>query len=424
MTVSETSGSGVSRKRTVATAWLVFLVAILAVGAFAYYTQLSTGLIVTNMRNVVLWGLYMVTFIFFVGLSAGGLIICSSVCVFGAERYRPLARLGALLAAVCVVIAVMAVVADMGRPDRVLNLFTNSQFQSPLIWDLIVISTYLAISLITLWFMCRADFVRRGSRLALGSKDLSEGAIERDYKMVKGIAFIALPTAVLIHSVTAWIYGLQIARPWWNSALLAPVFLASAIVSGLSLLILTALIARRFRVMSFNMDIMPDLGKLLATVVAVDIFLKFTEILSRVWPSAKVELAPLLEVMMGSFSPVFALEWTLGGIIPFIILAYPKTRRNVTALALSSFLLIIGVFAYRVELLLPGFVGPHLAFPPGLSFGEYFSGIGSYVLRGQYFPSWIEFAVTAALMAFGALVVTIGAKIIPLEWSEQTSDQK
>lgn len=399
-------------------AWLAVLVVMLAVGAWAYGTQLLTGLIVTSMRNVVVWGLYMVTFIFFVGLSAGGLIISSSTYVFGAERYKPLSRLAVLLAAVCVLVAALAIVADLGRPDRVLNLFTNPQPNSPLIWDLAVIFAYLAISLTDFWFMVRADLVRRGSVLAFGSKDISEKAIARDRKIVKTISFVALPTAVLLHSVTAWIYGLQIARPWWNTAILAPVFLASAMVSGLSLLILTSLIALRSGVLARghqHLEAISEIGRLLMVVVLIDFFLKFTEILSRAWPAAEAELTALLNVMTGTFSPFFLLEWTLGGIVPFVILAYPRTRRTTLGLAVSSFLLIVGVFAYRVDLLLPGLVAPDLAFPPGLSLGENLPGIGSYALRGQYFPTWIEIAVTAALIAIGALIVTIVSRIVPLE---------
>ena len=133
MEKSELVGKVASLKSPAARIWMAFLVAVLGVGAWAYYTQLTRGLIVTDMRDIVLWGLNMVTFIFFVGLNAGGLIICSSVCVFGAHQYRPIARLGALLAAVCIVIAAAAVIADLGRPDRLSNMIHSAQIQSPLI---------------------------------------------------------------------------------------------------------------------------------------------------------------------------------------------------------------------------------------------------------------------------------------------------
>jgi len=117
------------------------------------------------------------------------------------------------MALVCVAVAAATIVADLGRPDRVLNLFLFPQFNSPFLWDLIVITSYLAISLVDLWFMCRADFARKRSIFAFGSRDISDRAVERDKKIVKAISFVALPTAIMLHSVTAWIFGLQTARP-------------------------------------------------------------------------------------------------------------------------------------------------------------------------------------------------------------------
>jgi molybdopterin-containing oxidoreductase family membrane subunit len=403
----------VSGMRPSSLAWLGFLAATIAVGGWAYLIQFTTGLIVTDMRNVAIWGLYMVNFIFFIGLSAGGIIIAASTYVFGAERYKPVSRLAAFLAAVSVAVAVFSIIADMGRPERALNLFFFAKLESPLIWDLIVISSYLGISMVDVWFMCRADFVRKGSFLAFGSKDISDESIKRDKKIVKAISFVALPTAVLLHSVTAWIFGLQIARPWWNSALLAPVFLASAIVSGLALLIVTALAATRLNLIRVEAGVFRDLAKLLAAIVPIDFFLKFTEVLSRLWPASPVELEPLMLVLTGPYSLLFIVEWTIGGIVPFIILVYPKTRNNLKAIALSAVLLVIGVFAYRIEILMPGLVQPLFSPPPGQSLGQYIPGVGSYTLLGTYFPTWIEIAVTAALIATGALVVTLALRIVP-----------
>jgi len=405
-------------------AWLALLVVVMGVGAWAYFGfQLTTGLIVTGMRNIVVWGLYIITFIFFIGLSAGGLIISSSSYVFGAERWKSISRVATLLAFVTVAVAAGTIVADLGRPDRVLNLFLHPQLDSPFIWDLIIITSYLVISLADLWFMCRADFARKGSILALGTKDVSDQAVARDKKVVKAISFVALPTAIMLHSVTAWIFGLQMARPWWNTAILAPVFLASAMVSGLALVILTALIAKRRRILDVDLGVLSDIGKLLAVVVLVDFFLKFAEILTMFWPSAEAELSQLFLVVTGPFSPLFLIEWTIGGIVPFLILAYPRTRRTALGLAVASILLIVGVFAYRVELIVPGFAAPLLSLPPGQALGQYIPGMSSYAVTGNYSPTWVEYSVTAAMIALGAFIVTIGAKIIPFGGHSTTTTE-
>jgi molybdopterin-containing oxidoreductase family membrane subunit len=402
--------------------WLALLIVIMGVGAWAYFGyQFTTGLIVTGMRNIVPWGLYIITFIFFIGLSAGGLIISSSSYVFGAERWKPISRVATLLAFVCVAIAGATIVADLGRPDRVLNLFLNPQFDSPFLWDLIVISSYLAISLVDLWFMCRVDFAKKRSILAFGTKDVSDHAIARDKKIVKVISFVALPTAIMLHSVTAWIFGLQMARPWWNTAILAPVFLASAMVSGLALVILTALIAKRRGLLDIDLSVLGEIGKLLAVVVLVDFFLKSAELLTLFWPNAESELARLSLVTAGPFSPLFLIEWTIGGIVPLAILAYPRTRMTSLGLAVASTLLIVGVFAYRIELIIPGFVAPLVSLPPGQTVGQYIPGVSSYAVAGTYMPTWVEYAVTGAMVALGAFIATIGAKLIPFR-STKTVD--
>ncbi|MGZ8715959.1 MAG: NrfD/PsrC family molybdoenzyme membrane anchor subunit, partial [Gaiellaceae bacterium] len=108
------------------------LLALLGVSAWIY--QLTQGLIATGMRDVVSWGLYIFTFAFFVGLSAGGLIMASGAEVFGVESLKPLARIGVLTAAASVAIAAMTIIPDLGRPDRIYNLLLHPRWTSPLIW--------------------------------------------------------------------------------------------------------------------------------------------------------------------------------------------------------------------------------------------------------------------------------------------------
>jgi molybdopterin-containing oxidoreductase family membrane subunit len=399
---------------TLSNAWLALLVAIMGIGAYAWLAyQFTTGLIVTGMRDIVIWGLYIITFIFFIGLSAGGLIISSSSHVFGVERWKPIARLATLMAFVCVAVAGVTIVLDLGQPLRVLNLFTSPQFNSPFLWDLTVVMSYLVISLVDLWFMCRADLAKKHSILAFGMNDVSNQAVARDHKAVKVISFVALPAAIMLHSVTAWIFGLQTARPWWNTAILAPVFLASAMVSGLALLIATALIAKRRGLLELEMSVLYEIGKLLSVVVLIDFFLKSAELLTMYWPQTDPELARLSLVTAGPFTPLFIIEWIIGGIVPFAILVYPRTRKSAAGLMIASLLLIVGVFAYRIELIVPGLVSPLISLPPGQALGQYIPGVGSFGVTGTYTPTWVEYAVTSAMFALGAFIVTIAAKLVP-----------
>jgi len=127
------------------------LIVLLGVSAWIY--QLTQGLIATGMRDVVSWGLYIFTFAFFVGLSAGGLIMASGAEVFGVKALRPLARIGVLTAAVSVAIAAMTIIPDLGRPDRIYNLLLHPRWSSPLIWDVIIIICYFVFAVVDLWVL-------------------------------------------------------------------------------------------------------------------------------------------------------------------------------------------------------------------------------------------------------------------------------
>ena len=134
------------------------------------------------------WGTYIFTFAFFIGLSAGGLIMASSAEVFGIKALKPLSRLGVLSAAACVAVAGLMIIPDLGRPDRIINIFIHPNWSSPLIWDILIISVYFAFSVADLYVLQR---------------HAAEPA--RWKKVLRVLAYVGLPTAILLHSVTAWI---------------------------------------------------------------------------------------------------------------------------------------------------------------------------------------------------------------------------
>ena len=196
---------------------LTAVLAVLSVaGIGAYIFQLAGGLAVTGMSNGVSWGLYITMFMFFVGLSAGGLIVASSASVFHIKRFKAVAMPAIILSTVCICLAGMFVLIDLGGIQRIWRLFTGPNPTSPLVWDICVITLYLVINVLYLVSMHRGN-------------DHAVSVISR----------FALPCAILVHSVTAWIFGLQIAKEGWYSAIMAPIFVASAMDSGLALLLLS-----------------------------------------------------------------------------------------------------------------------------------------------------------------------------------------
>jgi len=385
--------------------WLGVLGILVVAGAAAWVYQLAHGLSATGMRDVVSWGMYIFTFAFLVGLSAGGLIMASAAEVFGVEALKPLRRLGVLTAAACVTAAAVIILPDLGRPDRAFNLFIHPNWRSPLIWDLLIISVYFAFAVVDLWVMTHRT---------------TEPA--RRARALKALAFIGLPTAVLLHSITAWIFGLQIARTWWNTALLAPIFIASAIVSGTAFITLIALVLRRYERIALPEATWRWLTGLLAAGIAVDLFFVACDYITIIWGNVPRQRAALDVILPGgSWQWLFWVEWVLGGIVPFVLLVTPSLRRRFGAIGTAGVLVMVGVFAYRIELVGAGLVRPLIQLPPGTSIGTQAAGGPAFQFEGLYHPTWVEYTITVGILALLALLVTLGYRWLRVMRSEEVT---
>ena len=234
--------------------------AIALVGIGVYVYQLLFGLGITGMNNSTSWGLYLTCFMFFVGLSAGGLIVASSASIFGIKKYKAVALPAVILSLVCICCAGICVLVDLGGIQRIWNMFIHLNFTSPLAWDMCVITTYLVINVLDIIWLRRGD--------------------ERKVKM---LSYVALPVAILVHSVTAWIFGLEVAREAWHTAILAPIFVASALDSGLALLVLALLGLRARGVFETTDELLTSLAGLLCTCIAVDAYFIGCEILTTAY---------------------------------------------------------------------------------------------------------------------------------------------
>lgn len=380
-------------------AWLV-VVGLLTLGGLAgWIIQLAEGMAVTDMRNVTVWGLYIVAFMFFVGLSAGGLIISSAGKVFGIERFEPIAKIATFLSFTAIVVAAVSIVPDIGRPERLWHLIRYPNFSSPLLWDVIVIGAYLVLSVVYLWMMVQAD------------------AGKRSKKALKRMALAALVTAILVHSVTAWILGLQISRPFWNSALLAPFFITSALVSGTALLLGVLILLRRLRYVSFGDDLLAYVGRLLGVFILVDLFFLTSEILTEAYPGAPEGIGAVELLLTGVGAPMFWIEVVLGGVVAIALLFHHRTRQSDVWVGLASILALIGVFFYRFNLLMTGFSLPLVEFP-AVQTGPGSPNAGTFLQSLEeglgYFPSAVEWGIFAGLVALAALIFTLGVRYLPL----------
>ncbi|HIY82967.1 MAG TPA: polysulfide reductase NrfD [Candidatus Rubneribacter avistercoris] len=357
-------------------------------GVAAWIYQLMFGLGVTGMSNATSWGLYITMFMFFVGLSAGGLIVASSASVFHVAQYKKVALPAVILSTVCICCAGMFVLIDLGGIQRVWRIVTGPNPASPLFWDICVISIYLVINVVYLVLMKRHGV---------------------DSPAVSRVSRFALPVAILVHSVTAWIFGLEMAKEGWYSAIMAPIFVASAMDSGLALLLIALAGLRKAGVLAVDQKLFANLAGLLATCIAVDAFFIGCEILTMAYPGAAG--AETLSIMAtGATAPFFWFEILAGLLVPFCILVFARNRQRTGLVVGAGALVILGVLCKRVWLLLTSFVELNVAGAPGVSLGTQAAqqgGSGMWVLVGAYAPTWVEVVVAVGVVSLGALAFMV-----------------
>jgi dimethyl sulfoxide reductase membrane subunit len=392
-------------------AWITFLLVLMAMGVAAFAYQFANGLIVTGMRNVVMWGQYILFFMFFVGLSAGGLIVASAGRLFGVRAFKPITRLAVLEATVAVILAATFILPDLGRPERILNIPLYFNATSPMIWDIAIVFVYMAMSAFYVWLYARADLARRGSWLALGT-GTSERTLAREERVKSAMAWIALPAAIMLHSITAWIFGLQISRGFWYSSIMAPMFIASALVSGLGLVILLALVLRRLGRLHFTDDLVAMLGGLLGAFIGVEAFLLLAEYLTALYPGAPEGEAAAR--MLSVYLPLFLFEVVVGLLVPFLILTQRRLRRNPVWVSVAAMIAIVGIFVHRLNLVLNGLSYPNVDLPPGLPVGTPQAG-ASFAEAYFYVPTSIEWLIVVGVLSFGALLFTIAVHYLPMQ---------
>lgn len=405
---------GVRRTDRALALWILALLAVMAAGLAAFVYQFANGLVVTGLRNTVMWGQYILFFMFFVGLSAGGLIVASAGRLFGVSAFKPITRVAVLEATIAVMLAGIFIIPDLGRPERVLNILLYANLTSPMVWDITIVVAYTLLSMSYVWLYTRADLARRGSRLALGT-GVSPREIARDERLKSALAWIALPAAILLHSITAWIFGLQISRTFWYSAIMAPLFIASALVSGLSLVILLALLMRRLRRIDFEDRLVAYLGGLLAVFIVVEAFFVGSEFITAAYPGVPDEAGNITRMLVGPYAPLFWSEVIVGLAIPFVVLAVGRTRRRPELVAVAAALAVIGIFVHRLNLLLNGLSYVPIPLPPGVAIGTAQGATGaSFAAYHWYVPTVVEWLIVLGVLALGALLFTLAGLVLPL----------
>jgi len=380
-------------------AWVAFLLLLIGVGGFAYANQLNHGLIVTNMRDQVSWGFYIGNFTFLVGVAAASIMLVIPAYIYDWGPIKEVTILGEMLAISALIMCLGFVMVDIGRPDRfwhIMPLVGRLNWPDSLLaWDVIVLNLYLLLN----WFVV--------------TYLLFSSYLEKHYnkKIVLPLVLLSIPMAVSIHTVTAYLYNGLAARPYWNSAILAPRFLASAFCSGPAVLLVLLQVLRRTTRLKITDEAIFKIAELMAYTMGFNLFLTAAEAFKEIY-SGTEHMVYFQYLLFGierngvHYNTLVPYAWAsiITGFIAFLLFLIPKTRTHWITLNIGCVLIYSSVYIEKgMGLIIPGLT------PDAL--GEIF----------VYRPSFTEIAVAAGIFSLGALVFTVMLKAaVPMMLGEFT----
>jgi molybdopterin-containing oxidoreductase family membrane subunit len=387
--------------------WSVALSGVVAWALFAWIWQLSQGLGATNLGRPVYWGLYITNFVFFIGVSHAGTLISAILRIVHAEWRRPITRMAEVITVLVLFFGVGNVILDLGRPDRALNVILHPHFRSPLLWDVSSISVYLTCSSIYLYLPLIPDIAllrdrssgwrwRLYERLAIGWT----GTPRQWHRLERAIAVMAIlviPVAVSVHTVVSWVFAMTI-QPMWHSSIFGPYFVVGAIFSGIAAIITAMVIVRK--VYGLEKYLKPihfsNLGILLLVMACLWLYFTFAEHLTTWYAQEPNELNVFNAKLFGRFAPLF---WAMLGfcfVVPFTILANPRTR-TITGTLVASISVNIGMWLERFTIVVPSLSNPR-------------APVHTFV----YSPSWVEWSLMAGCFAAFTLLYMGFTKLFPI----------
>ncbi len=374
--------------------WMMCLSAVSLLGLNAYAKQLVDGLATTGMTDQVSWGLYIANFTFLVGMAAAAAMLVIPVYIYRNRELHDLVIFGELLAVAAILMCLMFVTVDLGRPDRFHHLLLKFNFpMSMLAWDVIVLNGYLLLNLHICGYLIYCAYRRKKP--------------SRSFYIP--FVFVAIGWAISIHTVTAFLYVGLGGRPFWNSAIIAPRFLASAFAAGPAFLILTLQVVDRFTNYEVPRKALMTLTKIVTVALLINMFLLACEVFTEFYTdSAHGASARYLFLGLHGKSALVPWIWTAIGLnsIALFILLLP-VGRQLKYIDVACVFLIIGIWIDKgMGLIIPAFVP---------------TPIGEIV---EYAPTLNETLVCLGIWAFGLMIYTILVRVtIPVLSGELTIDR-
>lgn len=395
---------------------LSMLGAVTLAGVVAWVVQLRQGLAVTAMRDYVSWGIYISLLFFFVGISLVGAFVSSVLRFSGASWRHSLTRIAEAVTLSAILFAAFMPVLDMGRPERLFFLVSHGRIQSPILWDVVAILTYLAGSLLYFYLPLIPDLALMRDNLpgisarkkkifnwmSLGwnGSPAQRRLLERGMRI---LSVVILPVAVSVHTISAWLIAMTL-RSGWNTSLMGPYFVFGALMAGCALLILvTALLRRVYRLEHYLAPLhFRNLGACLLVLAAFYLYLTLNKYGVPAYTMEKGEREVLYDLFFGHYAPLFWFVQLVGTALPVVLLSIRRVRHSIKGVVTASVLVLLGALVNRFLLVIPNMLHPFFPIqnPP--------SGFD------LYHPTWIEWAIAASSMTGFLLVILLLFRVFPV----------
>ncbi len=405
--------------------WIGFLLLIISLAGYFYVRQIVKGLGTTDMRDIASWGIYIADFVFLIAVSLIGSLITAILKLSNIKWATPLTRISEIIAVGALISALLIIVIDMGRPDRLWHVIVYGRLQSPILWDIIVINTYLIISLLLLYLplipdiaILRNNSIEKSDRVKKFYKVLSLGWQGTDIqhnllkKSMNVLMIIIIPVAFSIHTVTSWLFASTF-RSGWDSTLFGPYFVSGAFMVGTAVVVVAMYVIRKqYKYHNYITDNHFNLiGKLLVLTSLLYLYFNLNEYLVPGYKMKVNEGKHLSELFSGDFSMIFWFVQITGMIVPILLLLFKYFRKPKPMLIISLFI-IMGAFLKRFLIITPTLLNPFL---PIQNYSE------SYY---HYTPSLSECVITAGSIAVVLLIITLFIKLFPIIPIVETAHDK
>ncbi|MFC2123333.1 NrfD/PsrC family molybdoenzyme membrane anchor subunit [Bacteroidota bacterium] len=397
-------------------ALFLFTIVFLA-GIPALVIQYIEGHIVTGMRDNVVWGVYIVNFIFYIGISYAGALISGILYLLNVEWRKPIIRIAEMITVISTIIGPVYILLCIGRLDRLHHLLIYARIQSPITWDVIAITTYLVGSIIFLYLATIHDFaILRDTTVlkfgkwrkplyrffAVGYQDTPRQK-RLVHQTLTIMSIIIIPLAVLVHSVLSWIFGMTL-RPGWHSTIFAPYFVVAAVFSGTAVMIIVMWVFRKLYHLEDVLTFIhfKYLGIILLVLGSLYGYFTFAEYLTGWYGSEKWELELIYKLFrFEEFGILFIFAAFVGVLLPIIIIAIPKIR-TINSITFASVIVVLAMWVKRYIIIIPTLETPLL--PMQDSRMEYL----------KYSITWVEWVLTFAGLAAFCLMFYLFSKFVPI----------